>query len=98
MTAVHLSPEALTDLDAIWDYIAKDSPANADGFIERLVQTVTSTLATAPRAGRVRDEFDDTLRSFPFERYLVMYRVQKDAVQIVRIIHGARDLSAIFDS
>jgi toxin ParE1/3/4 len=96
MTRVRISAAAAIDLDEIWLHIASDSPANADRFLDRLVTTITDTLAAAPLAGRARDEFKVGLRSFPFERYLIFYRVPKDDVEIIRIIHGARDLGAIF--
>ena len=96
MTPVRISAEAEADLDAIWLYIANDSPINADRFLERLVTTLTTTLSTLPLAGRTREEFEAGLRSFPAESYIAFYRVRKDTVEIVRIIHGARDLGAIF--
>jgi toxin ParE1/3/4 len=96
MTPIRISAEAEADLDAIWDYIANDSPTNADRFLERLVTTLTTTLSTLPFAGRSRDEFEAGLRSFPVENYIAFYRVRKDTVEIVRIIHGARDLGVIF--
>lgn len=98
MTSVQISAEAEADLDAIWDYIALDSPIDADRFLERLVATLTTTLSTLPLAGRARDEFEEGLRSFPVESYIAFYRVHDGQVQIVRIIHGARDLGAVFDS
>jgi len=97
MTAVHISAEAEADLDAIWYHIASDSPVNADRFLERLITTLTNTLSTAPLAGRTRDEFGAGLRSFPVENYIAFYRTTKSAVEIIRIIHGARDLGTIFN-
>ncbi len=96
MTPVRISADAEADLDAIWLYIANDSPLSADRFLERLVTTLTTTLSTLPLAGRTRDEFEAGLRSFPVENYIAFYRVRKSTVEIVRIIHGARDLGAIF--
>lgn len=96
MTPIRISADAENDLDAIWLYIANDNPVNADRFLDRLVTTLTTTLSTAPLAGRARDEFGLGLRSFPIESYIAFYRVNKDAVKIVRIIHAARDFGAIF--
>jgi toxin ParE1/3/4 len=96
MTPVRISAEAEADLDAIWLYIAADNPVNADGFLDRLVTSLTTTLSTAPLAGRTRDEFELGLRSFPIENYIAFYRLRDTTVEIVRIIHSARDLSAIF--
>jgi toxin ParE1/3/4 len=96
MTRVRLSSKAQTDLDDIWIYIAKDSLTNADKFIDRLLETVQKILSTAPLAGRQRDELGEGLRSLPFERYMVFYRVENSAVEIGRILHSARDIEAVF--
>ena len=96
MTPVRISADAENDLDAIWLYIANDSPVNADRFLDRLVAALTTTLSTAPLAGRARDEFGLGLRSFPVESYIAFYRARDEVVEIVRIIHGARDLGTIF--
>lgn len=96
MSRVRISDAAQADLDDIWLYIAADSPVNADRFLDRLVSSLTTTLAAAPLAGRARDEFEAGLRSFTFEKYIAFYRVRKSVVEIVRIIHGARDLGDIF--
>jgi toxin ParE1/3/4 len=46
--------------------------------------------------GRAREELLPGIRSFPFERYVVFYRVVKKTVEIVRLLHGARDIENIF--
>ncbi len=97
MTSVRISAEAEADLESIWMYIAADTPANADRFLDRLVSSLTQTLSTAPLAGRARDEFGEGLRSFPYDSYVAFYRITENAVEIVRVIHGARDLGSIFD-
>ncbi len=64
MTPIRISADAENDLDAIWLYIANDSPINADRFLDRLVTTLTTTLSTIPLAGRTRDEFGVGLWNF----------------------------------
>lgn len=96
MTKVVISAVAQDDLDGIWLHIATDSPANADQFIDRLIDVASSTLGTAPLAGRAREEFGAGLRSLPVENYTVFYRVKGSAVEIVRIVHGARDFDSLF--
>jgi toxin ParE1/3/4 len=96
MTGHRISAAAATDLDDIWFHIAADSLRNADRFLDRLVASVTGTLSAAPLAGRSRDEFEAGLRSLAFGHYLVFYRVQEEGIEIVRIIHGGRDVEAIF--
>jgi toxin ParE1/3/4 len=36
------------------------------------------------------------LRSFPVDRYLIFYRPVKGGIQIVRVLSGYQDLTAIF--
>jgi toxin ParE1/3/4 len=96
MTRLRISAEALADLDDIWFHIGKDSEINADRFLERLLASATGTLSTAPLAGRTREELAAGLRSFPFEDYLIFYRLAESDVEITRIIHGRRDLGRAF--
>jgi toxin ParE1/3/4 len=96
MSIVRISAEASADLDEIWFYIAKDSSTNADRFLDRLLDLTNTLLADHPRAGRAREEFGPGLRSIAIGKYLVFYTVNQDEVDIVRVIHGARDLGAIF--
>ena len=95
MTPVAISAAARIDLDDIWFHIATDSPTNADRFLDRLVEVATCTLAVAPLSGREREELGEGLRSLPVENYLIFYRVQDGAVEVLRVIHGARDLGAM---
>ncbi len=88
-------PRAKTDLVEIWDYIADDSEARADAFIESIDQTLHS-LAEYPKIGRVRDEIAINLRSFPIGRYVIFYRKFSEGIEIVRVLHSARDLDMIF--
>lgn len=45
--------------------------------------------------GRSRNELLDNLRSFPFERYLIFYFPIDDGVDIVRVLHNARDIDTV---
>lgn len=92
-----LTDHAVRDLGHIWDYIALDNPPAADHFIARLLHTC-ALLADAPRMGRARGELAKDLRSHPVGNYLIFYRIRTEAVEIVRVIHGGRDLNAIFAS
>jgi plasmid stabilization system protein ParE len=49
-------------------------------------------------AGRVRDDIMRGLRGFSRDRYLILYRLDEanQSVQIVRVVHGMRDLAALF--
>ena len=86
-----LSPQAKSELEAIGDHIAEDSPANAERFIERLTAKFVA-LGRHPRIGRARPELRSDLRSLPYGAYLILYRLMDDGVEIVRVVHAARNL------
>lgn len=88
-------PEAETDLLEIWWYIAQDSPHNADKFLDRLQESFFA-LAGFPQMGNSRDELITGLRSHSVGNYLVFYFPLEDGIDIVRILHGARDIERLF--
>jgi toxin ParE1/3/4 len=45
--------------------------------------------------GRAREELASELRSFPVRRYVVFYRPLVDGIEVVRVLHGARDVTEI---
>lgn len=64
MSHYRLTEEARQDLDEIWLYIAEDSPAAADRFLDTLYERLV-LLAGQPLLGRLRPELAPNLRSFP---------------------------------
>lgn len=89
--------EADADLDAIWLHIAKDKVAAADRLINR-IQDAEDHLGVFPEIGQARPDVAPGLRYWPVRPYLIFYRVDPDAVTIVRILHGFRDLWAALRS
>jgi addiction module RelE/StbE family toxin len=86
------SPEAVADLTDIRAYIARDSDNYAAALIERILVSV-DRLADYPNLGQRVPELDDAaIRQLIVDRYRVIYRVRKEAVDLAAIIHGARDL------
>ena len=49
-------------------------------------------LATQPRMGGQRHELLAELRSFPAGRYVNFYLANADGIELVRVLHGARDI------
>ncbi len=95
--AVRYLPVALDDLISIFDWIADDSPANADKFLRKLDQQIRN-LENHPSFGRIpRDERLKITgyRILIIESYLVFYIVRDKTVEIHRIIHGSRHLDNI---
>jgi toxin ParE1/3/4 len=95
MSQFRVSAEAEADLSDIWSYIAEDSPTAAQGVISQIVGEF-ATLAAFPQMGRRRDELAPALRSFPVKTYVIYYRPIEDGVEIIRVLHGARDIPPLF--
>lgn len=95
MPRVLRRPQATADIFDIWDYIAEDSLDQADAWIDRLDDTLR-LLSSQPLMGRARAELAEGLRSRPFERYVIFYLPQSDGIDVVRVLHSARDIEAIF--
>ena len=55
------------------------------------------TLPGNPLIGRARPELLIDLRSLPFGRYVIFYLPRKRGIEVVRVLHGARDLKPLFD-
>jgi toxin ParE1/3/4 len=96
--AHRVAPRAEADLDDIWYYVAKES-----GSIEianRLIDTITDrffVLASFPYIGRSRDEdFGPGCRSVTVGEHVIVYSVENEDVFILRVVHGRRDLEALF--
>jgi toxin ParE1/3/4 len=88
-----LSDLAEQDLEEIWSYVAEDaSPATADRLIDAIIDRF-ELLIEQPRMGRSRPEFDEGVRSFVVENYVIYYRHDGDLV-IARVLHGRRDQAA----
>jgi len=77
-------------------YIAQDSPARADGFLDKLYSLCTEKLAVFPEIGSGRDYLDKEVLAFPYKNYMIYYRFDVNQIDIIRILHGSRDLPAIF--
>jgi toxin ParE1/3/4 len=95
MTIVVKRPLAELDLWEIWDYIADDSLDRADDFLDRVEEKLRS-LARTPGMGRRREELLPGLQSFPVGNYVVFYRAIEDGIDVIRILHGSRDIEEIF--
>ena len=92
MAQLSWSLTALDSLDAIADYIERDSPLYAATLVQRVFDA-SRTLASFPRMGRVVPEFqDETLRELVFQGYRIVYWIDRDEVRVILVLHSARDL------
>ena len=96
MSRPTFSPSARRDLHAIFDHIAADNPRVALDFVERIEESC-QRLAEFPEMGSLREDLAPALRAFAVGKYVVLYRPANSGVDIVRVIHGARDLPSALD-
>jgi len=95
MAGFRRTRQAEDDLVVIWRYIAENSLSAADGLLDEL-DAHSQLLVEHPRMGRARDDIAPGLRHFVYGNYLILYRIQDETVEIVRYVHGARDLFSLF--
>lgn len=95
-----ISPEAESELDCIWLYVACES-----GSIEianRLIEVITERfwlLAKNPQIGRRRDhDLRPGLRSFAVGEYVVIYRMESDEALILHVMRGSRDIAGLLNN
>lgn len=87
-------PRAIRDVDGTWQLIAEEDIAAADRWADRIVEA-TNRLTAFPDSGTPRPDIGKGVRSIVVGRYLVLYRVGPDSVDIVRVVHGARELGGL---
>ena len=96
--AHRIASQAEADLDDIWLYVAKES-----GSIEianRLIDTITDrfvVIGDFPHIGRSRQaDFGPGYRSLAVGEYVIVYCIDGNDALILRVVHGRRDLEALF--
>jgi plasmid stabilization system protein ParE len=81
---------ALADLDAIADFIAAESPAAAERWVQELMATAERA-ALAPYAGRRGPELArDDVREVFKSSYRIIYRTREDSIEILSVFEGHR--------
>ena len=94
---VSWSPTALDDVDALAEYINRDSPAYTRAVVNKILETARD-LSDFPNAGRIVPELDDeAIRERFIYSYRLIYRVQDNDVLIVAVVHGRRLLAPLLD-
>ena len=87
---IRWSPRAASNLEDICNYIAKDSGFYARLFAKR-VMAIIEAIPSFPKAGRIVPEYEEeSLRERIYEHYRIVYRINKEVIEIVTICHGAR--------
>ncbi len=90
MPRLELSIFAKEDLDEIWLYIAVENLVAADRLVDELYERF-GMLAGNPFAGNPRPEILGSLRHFPFKGYNIFYFPLDGGIEVLRVLHRARD-------
>ncbi|HEY2393912.1 MAG TPA: type II toxin-antitoxin system RelE/ParE family toxin [Candidatus Angelobacter sp.] len=98
MSAYQFTSLAVADLFEIWSYIASDN-VQAANAVEEAVYQACNLIAKAPLAGRIRTDLTRLPVRFwfvqPYRNYVIVYDPATKPIQIIRVLHGARDIPAL---
>jgi toxin ParE1/3/4 len=102
MKTVVFNPVAVADLEELTCHIAQDNPVTAEAVRENILDTA-ERLALHPGLG-IRPRFSAprfaSIRFFPADQYptyLLFYRELEDKIEVLRVLHGARNLPPLFE-
>jgi toxin ParE1/3/4 len=96
MPAVFRTSQADADLTQIALHIAEHNPEAADRWLD-LLNEKCQALSRMPEIGRKRFDLADGLRSLVVNNYVIFYRPVSNGIEVIRVLHGARDIPALFD-
>ena len=92
-----LTSLAREDLDEIYEYVRKDNPDAALKVLNNL-RNAMRNLAEMPVMGHLRrDLSDEPFRFWSVYSYLIIYKPESRPLQVVRVLHGARDVRSILE-
>ena len=98
MSRYQFTPQAAGDLLEIWSYIAHDS-VEAANRVEEAIYKACDLLAEGPLRGHAREDLTRHPLRFwtvqPYPNYIIVYHPKTDPLQIIRILHGSRNITAL---
>ena len=97
MSRIRISHQAEADLEEIWFHIAQSNSRAADRLSAKFVDKY-QTLLRFPEMGTVCEQLGPGLRYFAVGNYAIFYRPIETGIEIVRVLHAARDLMRLFRS
>ena len=93
---VRFTDTAEKDLEGIWNYIFQesDSEDRARKMLRRILEGI-ALLESNPQLGRLRPDICPDIRSSVIRKYVVLYRLRSESIEIMRIVHGSRKLALL---
>lgn len=92
---IRWSSQAYDDLEAIFDYIRRDSSAVASAVVEHIVDRVGQLAEFPLMRPRMRERKRPAYRHLVEPPYRIVYRFNEGVVHVITIVHGARDLKKL---
>jgi addiction module RelE/StbE family toxin len=90
MARINWTSQALTDLEAIGDFIARDAPNFAQVMVDRIFESV-ERLEAFPRSGRIVPEINqENIREIILGSYRIVYLLRDENVFILTVFHASR--------
>jgi len=102
MTSINKNPQVIRDLIELATYIAEDNLDASDRFLAAAEETFNQ-LAKMPKIGKLCQFSHPNLTDIRqhaiknFRRYLIFYRLTNSGIEVLRVIHGARDFEAMLE-
>lgn len=97
MRPVFFSPIAAADVQELYDFVSSEDATAADRLLGE-IETSCASLGRHPRLGVARDDIMPGIRLIVVHHtYVVFYRIRNDEIEVVRVVHGKRDFSKLFD-
>jgi len=93
MARLILTPAALNDADRIFDYLAAEAGRNVAAKYRALFDDLFRLLRDYPDLGPPRERLGRGVRVSVVDPYLAIYRHDRDAVTVLRIVHGRRRIT-----
>jgi plasmid stabilization system protein ParE len=94
---VLFSAAAEADIESIVDFIAADSPSGAGAFVRQLRDRCDRLALSARRYPIVPRYTAAKIRRCVYRDYLIFYRIFGSNIEVLHVLHGARDYEAILD-
>src|SRR5690242_16474025 len=95
MNSYRFTPQAQQDLNDIYDYVARHNPVAAARLIEA-IERRCQAVANSPGMGRGCTHLAPGLRMSSVRRFTIFFRAATGGVEIIRILHSARDFPSVF--
>ena len=94
MTKPLYTTAAIEDLESILEFISRDKPRAAIGWVSRLEEKCIS-IAENPRSGQMMPHLGKGVRASVLGRYMIFHRVSGERVEILRVIPGGPDVTSL---